>query len=100
MAAEAGAFSFADVVEGITSKMIRRHPHVFGPNLSKGADIKFADTQVLAWEEHKRRERAERSAGGERLLDDVPLALPALTRAPQSPGRPPVLRGPRAWRRR
>jgi len=76
MALEAGAFSFADVVEAICEKMIRRHPHVFGD-----ADIKSADAQTVAWEEHKRRERAERGEKGGGLLDDIPLAFPALTRA-------------------
>ena len=76
MSSEAGAFAFADVVEAISSKMIRRHPHVFA-----GADIKSADAQTVAWEEHKRRERAERSTKGQGLLDDIPLASPALTRA-------------------
>ncbi|MCE9524311.1 MAG: nucleoside triphosphate pyrophosphohydrolase [Alphaproteobacteria bacterium] len=76
MASEAAAFSFADVVEAICEKMIRRHPHVFA-----GADIKSADAQTIAWEEHKRRERAERTAKGQGLLDDVPLPFPALTRA-------------------
>ncbi len=73
MASEAAAFSFADVVEAITEKMIRRHPHVFAD-----ADVKTAEAQTVAWEEHKRLERA--SKGG-RLMDDVPLPLPALTRA-------------------
>ena len=73
MAEEKGAFSFADVVAAITDKMIRRHPHVFGD-----ADVKTADAQTQAWEEHKRKERADKGAG---LMDDVPVALPALTRA-------------------
>ncbi len=73
MAEEAGAFSFADVVQAITDKMVRRHPHVFGD-----ADVKTADAQTAAWEEHKRKERLER---GEGLMDDVPVAFPALTRA-------------------
>jgi MazG family protein len=76
MASEAGAFTFADVVEAISSKMIRRHPHVFAD-----ADIKSADAQTVAWEEQKRRERAERATKGQGLLDDIPLASPALTRA-------------------
>ena len=76
MAHERGAFAFADVVQSISEKMIRRHPHVFGD-----AKIATADAQTHAWEEHKRRERAERAAKGGRLLDDVPLAFPALTRA-------------------
>ena len=76
IAAEARAFAFADVVQSITEKMIRRHPHVFGD-----AEVKTAEAQTIAWEEHKRRERAGRAQSGGRLLDDVPLASPALTRA-------------------
>ncbi len=81
MAAEARAFTFADVVDAITDKMIRRHPHVFGAKDSAHAHVKTADAQTLAWEDHKRLERASRAANGARLLDDVPLAFPALTRA-------------------
>jgi MazG family protein len=73
LAAEEGAFGFDDVVEAICDKMERRHPHVFGD-----ARIGTAAEQTLAWEEQKRRERA---AKGESVLADVPLALPALTRA-------------------
>ena len=79
MASEAGAFTFADVVEAICNKMIRRHPHVFGD-----ASVATADAQTIAWEEHKRLEREERDAksgGATGLLDDVPLAHPALVRA-------------------
>ncbi len=78
MAQEQGAFTFADVVEAVCEKMIRRHPHVF-------ADAKIADAsaQTAAWEEHKARERAVKPGGDTRqgLLDEVPLNLPALTRA-------------------
>jgi MazG family protein len=81
MASEARAFTFADVVDAITGKMIRRHPHVFGRENENGADVKTADAQTVAWEEHKQRERATRGENGARLLDDVPLAFPALTRA-------------------
>lgn len=73
MASEAKTFSFEDVVSSICKKMIRRHPHVFGD-----AKVKTAEAQTVAWDEHKRRERA--SKGG-RVMDDVPLPLPALTRA-------------------
>lgn len=73
MAEEAGTFSFADVVQSISEKMIRRHPHVFAD-----ADVKTADAQTAAWEEHKRKERLEK---GGRLMDDIPLTFPALTRA-------------------
>jgi len=73
MAEEAGTFSFGDVVQAVTDKMIRRHPHVFGD-----ADVKTADAQTAAWEEHKRKERLEKGGG---LMDDVPVTFPALTRA-------------------
>ncbi len=73
MAKEQGAFAFDDVVNAICDKMERRHPHVFGT-----AQIATADAQTVAWEEQKRRERAEKNGS---VLDDVPLALPALTRA-------------------
>lgn len=70
-------FNFEDVAAAIADKMIRRHPHVFGD-----ATVESAAAQTSAWEEVKAEERrskgkAERSS----LLDDVPLALPALTRA-------------------
>jgi ATP diphosphatase len=74
MAEERGLFDFGDVVAAVTDKMTRRHPHVFGDL----AGIDTAEAQTLAWEEHKKKER---SAKGASLLDDVPLALPALLRA-------------------
>ena len=76
MAEEAGLFAFGDVVAAITAKMIARHPHVFGG----GAAVPDAAAQTVAWEGHKRRERAGKplKAG---LLDDVSRALPALLRA-------------------
>jgi tetrapyrrole methylase family protein/MazG family protein/ATP diphosphatase len=74
MAAEAGSFTFADVVQSISEKMIRRHPHVFAD-----ADIKTADAQTANWEVIKEAERAAKKR--ERTLADVPAALPALMRA-------------------
>ena len=76
MAEEAGLFDFGDVVGAVTEKMIRRHPHVF----SGAPGIDSAQAQTLAWEEHKRRERAAKP-GVSGVLDDVPRALPALLRA-------------------
>ncbi len=74
MAAEAGRFGFAEVAESISTKMIRRHPHVFGD-----AAARDAGQQVAAWEVQKAAERAERAETG--TLAGVPAALPALTRA-------------------
>jgi nucleoside triphosphate diphosphatase len=73
MASERGAFAFDDVVAAICDKLERRHPHVFGD-----AHIDSAAAQTVAWEEQK---RLERERAGASVLDDVPLALPALTRA-------------------
>ncbi|HRE61793.1 MAG TPA: nucleoside triphosphate pyrophosphohydrolase [Micropepsaceae bacterium] len=75
MAAEQGAFTYADVAEAVIAKMTRRHPHVFGT-----ADIRTAEAQTRAWEEAKAQERATKP-GHTSILADVPLALPALTRA-------------------
>jgi MazG family protein len=72
MAEEAGAFAFDDVALGIVDKMIRRHPHVFGPNGGTGGDRP-------SWEAMK---AAERKASGQgSVLDGVAATLPALTRA-------------------
>ncbi|MFL6550051.1 MAG: nucleoside triphosphate pyrophosphohydrolase [Povalibacter sp.] len=73
MAREQNAFSFDDVVDAICDKMERRHPHVFGD-----AKIENAEAQTIAWEELKQRERTQARKG---VLDDVPVGLPALTRA-------------------
>src|SRR6201990_745609 len=75
MAEEAGLFDFGDVVESVTAKMIRRHPHVFGDEEAKAT----AAAQKDFWEKLKESERT--AAGQESLLDDVASALPALTRA-------------------
>jgi ATP diphosphatase len=75
MAEEAGAFAFADVARAISAKMLRRHPHVFG-----GEPVADSAAQTKRWEEIKREEKAA-AANGAGLLDDVPVGLPALTRA-------------------
>ncbi|HUO81852.1 MAG TPA: nucleoside triphosphate pyrophosphohydrolase [Gammaproteobacteria bacterium] len=76
MASEQGKFEFADVVEGISAKMQRRHPHVFA-----GETVSTADQQSLAWAAHKARERVRPGGAAPGLLDDVPPGLPALARA-------------------
>ena len=75
IAREAGAFGFEEVVDAIAGKMIRRHPHVFGDAIERSPA-----EQSQQWEEMKAAERSE-GGGGESLLDDVPVALPALSRA-------------------
>ncbi len=76
MAEEAGAFGFEDVVEAICSKMVRRHPHVFGT-----ARCRDIAEQSESWEAIKADER--RAAGGDSdsLMADVARGLPALRRA-------------------
>lgn len=76
MAEEAGHFAFDDVAEAISGKMVRRHPHVFGDEGERSAgEVK------TRWEEIKAEEKAAKGAAPASILDDVPLALPALTRA-------------------
>ncbi len=87
MAEEPGEFAFGDVVEAITTKMIRRHPHVFGDDDARGAGMAKG-----MWNRIKAEEKAEKRASrlargldpednGSGYLDSVPVALPALTRA-------------------
>ena len=88
MAQEQGAFDFGGVVEAITSKLIRRHPHVFGT----ARDLPPAAVKAL-WGEIKAAEKAERRARRAAaglppeppagVLSGVPEAMPALTRAVQ-----------------
>jgi ATP diphosphatase len=75
MGAEKRWFDFASVADAISNKLTERHPHVF-------ADARYANTADLnrAWEEHKARERATKDEAPSELAD-VPLALPALSRA-------------------
>lgn len=83
MAEEEQAFAFADVVDAVTRKMIRRHPHVFGDETARATTL-----QKGWWETIKAEEKAEKRSGGTQtptsptsLLADVPLALPSLSRA-------------------
>ncbi len=77
IAEEAGLFAFEDVAGAISDKMVRRHPHVFADDT-----IEDEAAQRVAWEDVKAAERAEKAgAGPASVLDNVPLALPALLRA-------------------
>ncbi|MFO1399855.1 MAG: nucleoside triphosphate pyrophosphohydrolase [Steroidobacteraceae bacterium] len=74
MAEELGWFDFAAVARGIVAKLVRRHPHVFEAGARDDAPA-----LARAWDAHKAAER--RAAGAAGTLADVPLALPALSRA-------------------
>lgn len=92
MAEEQGAFAFSDVAEAVNAKMIRRHPHVFG-----SSEERAAGAQPDFWARIKAEERAAKVAERARfsvrgqtpsqgsdphsILSDVPVGLPALTRA-------------------
>ena len=75
IANEENQFNVNQVIQGIHSKIVRRHPHVFG-------DLKLEDVNgVLAnWEKLKEKERSDKKQE-KGLLDGVPLALPALSQA-------------------
>ncbi len=74
MADEAGAFDFSDVADGISRKLVRRHPHVFSD-----LQILSAEEQSDAWEKFKAHERQEK--GIESLMDGVPRGMPELQRS-------------------
>jgi tetrapyrrole methylase family protein/MazG family protein len=76
MARQAGNFTLGDVLESISSKLIRRHPHVFGELSVEGTG------QVLHnWEQIKAQELAEKGRSRSSALDGIPPALPALATA-------------------
>lgn len=87
MAEESGEFAFGDVVQAITEKMIRRHPHVFGDKAARSAGMAKGMWERIKAEEkaQKRQRRLARGLTpedhGQGFLDSVPLVLPALTRA-------------------
>jgi len=76
MAKDLDLFEFEDVAQSIASKMIERHPHVFG-------ETKFdsVEEQKAHWESLKQQEREQKSSQAVSAVDGVALALPALTRA-------------------
>ena len=78
IASEEGSFDLADVARGISDKMIRRHPHVFGDDARISAS-----EQKVAWEDIKAAERAAAQDDKARasVLDDVAVTLPAIVRA-------------------
>ena len=92
MAGEAGHFDFGDVVEGISAKMIRRHPHVFGTEDVTAEEYSAKSMEKGTWERIKTEEKAEAAERraelglpakelGNSLLDDVPTTLPPMLAA-------------------
>ncbi|MDQ0203435.1 bifunctional methyltransferase/pyrophosphohydrolase YabN [Pectinatus haikarae] len=72
MAEETGFFSMQDVIDGVTKKLVHRHPHVFGD-----ISVRDAGEVLLNWEAIKRQEKSERKS----ILDGIPKDLPALMSA-------------------
>jgi nucleoside triphosphate diphosphatase len=84
MAEELGAFDFGDVVQTLTEKLIRRHPHVFGDERSRSPQaVESLWERIKAQEKQEKREKAAHKGDSakEGALSGVPVALPALTRA-------------------
>ena len=81
MAQELGAFDFGDVVEAITTKLIRRHPHVFGDERSVDPAAVKGRWEEIKVQEKQEKQKAGRPATEQGALAGVPVALPALTRA-------------------
>jgi len=79
IASEQSLFSFDSVLEGISNKLVRRHPHVFG-----GAKVSGTEEVLRNWEQIKQRERRESADSTPKgLLDGIPRSLPALLKAHQ-----------------
>ena len=75
LAQEAGSFTFTDVAEAISNKLVSRHPHVFG-----SADVKDAAGVLRQWTALKKKEK-QAKGGGKSVLEGVPREMPALARA-------------------
>jgi tetrapyrrole methylase family protein / MazG family protein len=74
IAREEGLFDLGDVLAGISRKLIRRHPHVFGEDTEQDAQAVLRNWEALKREERKKKDQAERS-----MLDGVPASMPALS---------------------
>ena len=69
-----GEFNFRDVIDNLSEKMVRRHPHVF-----QEGELNTPDQVVKQWEEIKRNEKNQ--ANQKSILDNIPKNLPSLLRA-------------------
>ena len=81
LAEEVEAFDFSDVVEAITAKMIRRHPHVFGDEATRSAGAAKGFWERIKAEEKHERALSRPSDKADGLLDGIPAGLPPLARA-------------------
>jgi len=79
LAREEGSFEFADVAQTMADKLIRRHPHVFGEEVSADSGTMDAEQVLQRWESIKQTERDAKQQHS--VLDDVPNALPAMQRS-------------------
>lgn len=82
IAQEQGEFDLTEVIAGLVEKLLRRHPHVFpdGSLDSAGMTVSYDEQQLARqWDESKRLEREAKNKGS--ILNDIPRALPALSRA-------------------
>lgn len=84
LAEEEQGYGFDDIVDTLVTKLIRRHPHVFpeGTLASRRSAESLDEQQIKeTWETIKAEERGEKPVHEPRVLDDIPMALPALNRA-------------------
>ena len=81
MAEEQRVFDFGDVVQAITEKLVRRHPHVFGDEQSRTPRAVEGLWQRIKDQEKKEKAARKGDVAKEGALAGVPVALPALTRA-------------------
>ncbi|MBN0988837.1 nucleoside triphosphate pyrophosphohydrolase [Amphritea pacifica] len=84
LAEEQQGYNFDDIVDTLVKKLIRRHPHVFpeGTLTSRRSSTALDEQQIKeTWEVIKAEERGEKPFQEPRVLDDIPMALPALNRA-------------------
>jgi len=76
MASEAGYFTISDVAANLNTKLIRRHPHIFGE-----VEATDADAVLRNWEQIKRAEKKEAGVNHDSMLDEVPRSMPAVLEA-------------------
>ncbi len=90
IAEEAGHFSIGDAIDGVATKLVRRHPHVFTPSgvpLADNGPELSSDEVVRKWEDLKAAERGAAGRVEKSILSGVPKTLPALLRAYETCGR-------------